>query len=272
MGQEASKPDPNARLQVIGCGMSRTGTASFSRALEILLGGPVYHGGSQLVGAGEDHIRAWIHLCKHTPIETESDKKVVLHGLKNLLSGYTAVTDMPPILFTEELVELFPDAKFICTTRDPESWWKSMERIAAKTDTEADRNDRVLAFLLALLPTMRYWKAFSDALRYGRFGELFYRSGHNHPHPGQYNEHMEYVKRVVPPERLWFYDVKEGWEPLCKILDCDVPNVPFPRVNDAEATDRIIQAQVQRGILAWTGASAAVAVMGFGMWRMWLAR
>ncbi|OQV10477.1 hypothetical protein CLAIMM_14468 [Cladophialophora immunda] len=243
MGQKASKPDPNVRLQVIGCGMSRTGTASFSQALEILLGGP------------------------HTPIEDESDRNVVLQGLKGLLSGYTAVTDMPPVLFTEELVELFPDAKVICTTRDPESWWKSMEPVAAKTDTEAERNERVLAFLLALLPTMRYWKAFSDALRYGRFGELFYQSGHNHPHPGQYGEHMEYVKRVVPPERLWFYDIKQGWGPLCKILDCDVPNVPFPRVNDAEATDRIIRTQIQRGMLAWTGAGAVVVVVGIGLWR-----
>ncbi|KIY03871.1 uncharacterized protein Z520_00562 [Fonsecaea multimorphosa CBS 102226] len=272
MGQKASKPDPNVRLQVIGCGMSRTGTASFSQALEILLGGPVYHGGSQLVGAGEDHIRAWIHVCKHTPIEDESDKNAVLQGLTALLSGYTAVTDMPPIIFTEELVELFPEAKVICTTRDPESWWRSMERVASKTDTEAERNERVLAFLLALLPTMRYWKAFSDAMRYGRFGELFYRSGHNHPHPGQYEEHMEYVKRVVPPERLWFYDIKEGWGPLCKILDCDVPNVPFPRVNDAEATDRIIKTQIQRGIMAWTGAGAAVVVVGMSLWRAWVAR
>jgi hypothetical protein len=185
MGQEASKPDLNVRLLVIGCGMSRTGTATFSEALKILLGGPVYHGGSQLVGAGEKHMRDWIELCKHTPIKDEADRKVVLDGLKSILGGYTACTDLPPILFTEELVELFPDAQVICTVRDPESWWKSVSKITSKTDTEK-RDERNLRFILALLPTMRYWYNFNQALRYGRFGELYYQSGHKHPHPGQY--------------------------------------------------------------------------------------
>jgi Sulfotransferase domain len=49
MGQSASLPGPGVNVQVIGCGMSRTGTTSFCQALEILLGGPVYHGGTQVV-------------------------------------------------------------------------------------------------------------------------------------------------------------------------------------------------------------------------------
>lgn len=148
MGQEASKPAPNVKLQVIGCGMSRTGTATFSEALKILLGGPVYHGGSQLVGGGEAHMQAWIDVCKHTPIKDEADRKFILQGLRSILGGYTAVTDLPPILFTEELVELFPEAQVICTTRDPESWWKSVEKITSKTDTEA-RDENLLRFILA---------------------------------------------------------------------------------------------------------------------------
>ena len=81
MGQEASKPGPNVRLQVIGCGMSRTGTASSSEALKTLLDGPVYYGGSQLVDGGEKHICDWIELCKHTPIRDQADRKVLHEGL-----------------------------------------------------------------------------------------------------------------------------------------------------------------------------------------------
>ena len=268
MGQEASKPDLNVSLQVIGCGMSRTGTASFSEALKILLGGPVYHGGSQLVGAGEKHMRDWIELCKHTPIEDEADGKAVFEGLKSILGGYTAVTDLPPNLFTEELIQLFPDAKVICTTRDPESWWNSMKSITAKTDTE-QRDERNLRIILALLPTMRYWYDFNQAMRYGRFGELYYQSGHKHPHPGQYQEHMDYVKRVVPAERLKYYDIKDGWEPLCKILNVPVPDVPFPHMNDAKATDDIIMTQIQRGIIAWAGVGLGVGVLAFMAARRW---
>jgi hypothetical protein len=268
MGQEASKPDPNVKLLVIGCGMSRTGTASFSEALKILLGGPVYHGGSQLVGAGEKHMRDWIELCKHTPIKDEVDRKVVLDGLKKILGGYTAVTDIPPILFTEELVELFPDAKVICTVRDPESWWNSVRTITSKTDTE-QRDERNLKFILALLPTMRYWYDFNQALRYGRFGELYYHSGHRHPHAGQYQDHMDYLVKVVPPDRLGYFDVKDGWGPLCEILNCPVPNVPFPHVNDAKATDDIILTQIRNGILAWVGVAASVGALAYMAVRRW---
>ena len=38
----------------------------------------------------------------------------------------------------------------------------------------------------------------------------------------------------MPPERLLVYEVKEGWEPLCRFLGVPVPQTPFPHVNDAE--------------------------------------
>jgi hypothetical protein len=36
-----------------------------------------------------------------------------------------AVTDVPHILFAEDLIAAYPEAKVILTTRDPEEWWKS---------------------------------------------------------------------------------------------------------------------------------------------------
>ena len=43
---------------------------------------------------------------------------------------------------------------------------------------------------------------------------------------------VERVKSTVPPEKLLVFDVKEGWEPLCKFLNKPVPNEPFPNIND----------------------------------------
>ena len=37
------------------------------------------------------------------------------------------------------------------------------------------------------------------------------------------------VIKTVPRERLLVYDVREGWEPLCKFLGLPVPDEPFPR-------------------------------------------
>lgn len=50
MGGIPSKPgDASTQLQVIGAGYSRTGTASMQIALEILMKGPVQHGGGHLL-------------------------------------------------------------------------------------------------------------------------------------------------------------------------------------------------------------------------------
>ncbi len=205
---------------------------------------------------------------KHTPIKDEADRKAVLEGLKSILGGYTATTDLPPIFFTEELVELFPDAHVICTVRDPEDWWNSVRAITARTDTE-ERDENILRFILALLPTMRYWYAFNVALKQGRMGELYYSSGHKHPHAGQYQQHVDYVTRVVPPERLKFYDVKDGWGPLCEILGVEVPEVPFPRVNDSKATEQIVMTQIRRGLMAWAGVGLSFGLLAYLGSRRW---
>jgi hypothetical protein len=43
----------------------------------------------------------------------------------------------------------------------------------------------------------------------------------------------EEVKKTVPPEKLLVFEVKEGWEPLCKFLGVPVPQgIPFPHVNE----------------------------------------
>ena len=97
----------------------------------------------------------------------------------------------------------------------PESWWESMGAVAKKTDT-VERDERNLRYILALLPMMRYWYDFNEAMEHGRSGELYYQSGHNRPHAGQYQEDMDYITRVVPSERLNYYDIKDGWGPLCQ--------------------------------------------------------
>lgn len=59
------------------------------------------------------------------------------------------------------------------------------------------------------------------------------------------------MKRVTPPNRLHFFDVAEGWEPLCKILNVPVPDEPFPRVNDKDQLQEDIQGLVIKGVVGW---------------------
>lgn len=40
--------------------------------------------------------------------------------------------------------------------------------------------------------------------------------------------HERDVKEAFPAERLLVYEVSQGWEPLCRFLGVNVPEVPFP--------------------------------------------
>ena len=48
-----------------------------------------------------------------------------------------------------------------------------------------------------------------------------------------YEEYYEEIRRLTPRSRLLEYQLGSDWEPLCRFLDKDVPDVPFPRVNES---------------------------------------
>ena len=47
------------------------------------------------------------------------------------------------------------------------------------------------------------------------------------------NSHVAEVRRLVPPEKLLVFDMREGWPPFCRFLNKPVPDMAFPKVNDA---------------------------------------
>jgi len=61
-----------------------------------------------------------------------------------------------------------------------------------------------------------------------------------------FERHVQEVKDRVPAERLLVYDVKEGWEPLCRFLHVAVPaDKPFPHLNETSAFHQMIQERTQ---------------------------
>ncbi len=84
----------------------------------------------------------------------ETDKEFIKDTLKTLLFGYVGVTDVPGALFVGELLEVFPDAKVVCTTRDTESWFRSCSGSAKSAS-----NMSLLLPLFWPLPTIRWLNA-----------------------------------------------------------------------------------------------------------------
>jgi hypothetical protein len=81
------------------------------------------------------------------------------------------------------------------------------------------------------------------------------------------SDHTEYLRRVVPADRLYFVSLRDGWEPICKILDCPVPDEPFPHANDKYEIQRAIEGLVKNAMLRWLVlVSVFTAVLAVG-WR-----
>ena len=55
----------------------------------------------------------------------ETGKEFIKNTLRTLTAGYFEITGVRCVLFVGELLELFPDATVICTTREAESWVRS---------------------------------------------------------------------------------------------------------------------------------------------------
>lgn len=77
-------------------------------------------------------------------------------------------------------------------------------------------------------------------------------------HPEKYNDiptleagyeaWNQFVIDTVPADRLLIFNVKEGWEPLCKFLNIPTPEGPFPHINDRVTVEFIMKVFV---LLTW---------------------
>jgi hypothetical protein len=207
-------------IEVIGAGLGRTGTYSLKAALEELGFAQCYHM-AELLGHPE-HVTYWEDASAGKPVDWDA-----------LFEGYRAAVDYPACSYYQRLMEQYPDAKMILTVRAPDSWYESAAATIFKVgqrQPEASGAPPVLPFpgdpqlLMRVFGLSRrdVWERDFE----GRFEDREFAIR-------RFNEHTHTVKAHVPPDRLLVYEVKEGWEPLCRFLGVAVPEgKPFPRLND----------------------------------------
>lgn len=196
-------------MDVIGVGMGRTGTTSIQRALE-QLGYRAYNFEAVM---REDHFDAWRRLAEGTE---EPDWPI-------LFSGYDASISWPACFLYRELMEAYPAAMFILTTRDPERWAESVIRTSKVISTV--RKAR-------FIPRARAMTGLMDALLVPVFGGIPPQKGRA---ISAFERHNAAVEAYIPPEKLLVYEVKDGWDPLCGFLGKPIPDVPFPYENQGDA-------------------------------------
>lgn len=73
------------------------------------------------------YTRKWVEAYE---AKRAGDKERTHKLLRELMAGFVGCTDMPAFDFVPELMDIYPDAKVVVTTRDPERWLESVRPIA----------------------------------------------------------------------------------------------------------------------------------------------
>ena len=55
-----------------------------------------------------------------------------------------------------------------------------------------------------------------------------------------FNSWHNLIVSTVPKEKLLIYNVKDGWGPIVEFLDMDLPDEPFPDINDGITVTLIV--------------------------------
>lgn len=198
-------------LEVIGAGLSRTGTLSLKLALEQLGLGPCFHMMEFIKPEYEPRRMLWERAMDGENPDWEA-----------IFTGFSAAVDMPTCLYYRKLSLAYPQAGVILTVRDPASWYRSS--IATVWADEPSRQAGASG-----------GGARAARLRAANLREVGFNILEDPRNEilttGLFNRYSEQVKHDIPPERLLVFDVGEGWEPLCAFLGVAVPETPFPREN-----------------------------------------
>ena len=137
--------------------------------------------------------------------------------------------DWPGCAYWSELAAAHPNAKVILSVRDPQRWYDSVQgTIYQFVKQEPSEEDELSRRLRPVLQRM-IWDGTFD----GRFEDRAHAVE-------VFERHNERVRRSVPEQRLLEFRVDQGWQPLCRFLDVEVPAEPFPHVNDSTSIHDLV--------------------------------
>ncbi|WP_262379652.1 sulfotransferase family protein [Nonomuraea sp. PA05] len=215
-------------LTVIGAGFPRTGTSSMKAALERLGFGPCFHMFNILTEPAR--VDDWLPLAEAEEVDWEK-----------LFDGFRSTQDWPASFFWRELAQAYPEAKVVLTVRDPRAWYASMQTLidnGPRTIMAQGAERDLPPAAKAVFGGMQRLQPVLNRMTAATFGPG--RTMADGPVDeasavAAFERHTAAVKASLPADRLLVFDVREGWEPLCRFLGADVPDEPFPHLNDGKS-------------------------------------
>ncbi|KAJ6786534.1 hypothetical protein PWT90_08192 [Aphanocladium album] len=245
-------------LQVIHVALYRMATRSLAEAYRIL-GYKTHHGIEDVMG------NPWVGIEKAVEgtwpnIPTARPQARFTREDWDTLWGneYDVITDLA-CPFTDQLIEAYPNAKIVVVQRDFDSWWNSYQT-ALLDNIFAAR----LWLIIWLIRNVLRSRAV-DAMIKVNYG-LFHARNIDEIKANArttYDEYYRNIREKIPAERRLEYKMGDGWEPLCAFLGKDVPDVPFPRLNDS-ANRKQGQKASEYAVFLTSAKTMAVLAVGVG--------
>ncbi|CCC05435.1 unnamed protein product [Sordaria macrospora k-hell] len=211
--------DPSRPMQIICVGFPRTGTESLAQALTHLGYSHVYHGWDVVYDPSDlCYSPGWVKLArkKFYPVadnhsfQFQSHPTITRADFEGLLGHCQAVTDAPASVFAAELIAAYPEAKVVLNMRrDEEKWQESLVKTIIKANESwgfwvASWLDRECFWAWHVYERFLWPALFRCVGGYGELGSVLLE---------------------------WY--IEDGWEPLCKFFDKEIPDIPFPHANEA---------------------------------------
>ncbi|KAJ5122241.1 P-loop containing nucleoside triphosphate hydrolase protein [Penicillium atrosanguineum] len=222
---------PDRPKRVISLGFYRTGSHSLKHALTILGYQDVFHSSAMAEDADK-----WVGLGAAADanipcLPTYTGRTWTRKDWNAYLGPCEALTDIAP--FAYPLLREFPEAKIILVHRDFESWARSFEQTLILPSSQgflAWLSGNIMEPFIGIQISKSAWKMYMALL-----GVCSMEKTHNREIlRAAYQRHYDQVRSMVPPDRLLEINLNDlGWGPLCNFLGKDIPDVPFPRLNES---------------------------------------
>jgi len=231
-GHEKTATDGNGQhedVEILVVGVMRTGLQTLHEALRRI--------GYNDIFDQDELIESYEHWDE---VLQNKGSKATFHSMFN---GYQVVMGMPTFCFWEQILDAYPNARVILTVRDEDEWWDSIHRgldeMGSDGQAAALKYGSTMRFFEELL--LPSYHKYCNLLRFAwattlGIHALADRVLNEASTRSSYRKHNAYVQSVLGSKtsdgkpKLLVYNVKEGWDPLCKFLEKEEPAEEFPSV------------------------------------------
>ncbi|PIG85736.1 hypothetical protein AARAC_004077 [Aspergillus arachidicola] len=269
-----AQPANKKKMKVVIASCSRSGTLGLLAAMRILGFSP-YHM-TEACFSGPVHMKILEEAVISQHNRFSGIKRYERAEFDKWLSEYDCFIELPSYLGSQAL-EVYaedPDVKFILTHRDPDKWVTSMDNTIANV------------LRMATSFPMNILKHFDIILKcFFRLNQVMFWAISDGTNPGDpnneaalrrnYVEYIKFAKSTLPKERLLLIKLEEGlgWEQICPFLDLPIPDEKYPRGNEPEKFQKMLEShlkpRVQLAVLRLGAlAVAALGMVGYAGWRM----